>query len=174
VKRWEVFVSAEDMIIATTVDGKSVTVARKNLKMAVHCYAVIVRDGKILISPQWKDNGFVFPGGSVELGEDHVVGLMREVKEETGYEIKPRSIIDVFTSFFMNFKTNRAQHSVLIFYSADVLKGHVSIDGFDEHEKHYAKKARWVTLDELETMSFTCNTQEPIKIIKKYLEEKLK
>ena len=164
----------EETIIATTVDGQRVDVARRVLKMAVHCYAVIVRDGKILISPQWKENGFVFPGGSVELGEDHVVGLVREVREETGYQIKPRGIIDVFTSFYINFKTGRAQHSVLIFYTADVVKGHVSTQGFDEHEKQYAKKARWVTLDELKTMKFTCNTQEPIKIIRKYLEEKLK
>ena len=160
-------------VFATTIDGQMAEVERKKLIRAVHCYAVIVRDSKILISPQWKSMGFVFPGGSVELGEDHIVGLVREVKEETGYEIKPRGVIDVFTSIYMNFKSKKAQHSTLVFYSADVLRGRVSTDGFDEHEKHYAMKARWVTLEELKLLKFTCNTQEPIKAIIPYLEKRL-
>lgn len=165
--------SDDVMVTATTVDGQKVDVVRKNLKRGVHCYAVIFRDERILISPQWRDDGFVFPGGSIELGEDHVAGLVREVKEETGYDIKPRGVIDVFSSMFFNFKTKKAQHSVLIFYSADVIKGRASTDGFDEHEVHYAKKAKWVTLDELKNMKFMCNTQEPIKPIIKYIEARL-
>ena len=162
------------IVVATTVDGQMTQVERKKLVRAVHCYAVIVRDGKILISPQWKAMGFVFPGGSVELGEDHIIGLIREVKEETGYEIKPRGVIDVFTSIYMNFKSKKAQHSTLIYYAADVVRGRVSTDGFDEYEKYYAQRARWVTLEELKLLKFTCNSQEPIKVIRKWLEEKLK
>lgn len=162
----------DELVTATTVDGQKVDVARKSLKRSVHCYAVIVRDGKVLISPQWKDNGFVFPGGCVELGEDHVRGLVREVKEETGYEIRPHSVIDVFTSIFLNFKTKKAQHSLLVYYSADVVKGHMSTEGFDKHEMYYAKKAKWVTLDELKGMKFTCNTQAPLKVLMKYIEGK--
>ena len=161
-------------VVATTIDGQMAEVERKKLIRAVHCYAVIVRDSKVLISPQWKAMGFVFPGGSVELGEDHIEGLIREVKEETGYEIRPRGVIDVFTSIYINFKSKKAQHSTLIYYDADIVKGRVSTDGFDEHEKLYAEKARWVSLEELKTLKFTCNTQEPIKVIRKYLEEKLK
>ena len=157
-------------VVATSIDGAAVKVNRNELGRSVHCYAVIIRDGKILISPQWAANGFVFPGGSVELGEDHLVGLVREVHEETGYEIKPRYVIDVFTSIYMSFKTKKPQHSTLIFYSADVKCGRISTDGFDKHEKKYASKARWVTLGELKTLRFACNSQEPIKAILKYLE----
>jgi len=163
----------DPFVIATTIDGRMAHVERKKLIRAVHCYAVIVRDGRVLISPQWKDMGFVFPGGSVELGEDHVQGLIREVKEETGYEIKPRGIIDAFTSIYANFKTKKAQHSLLIYYAADVVRGRISTDGFDVHEREYAKQARWVSLEELNTMHFTCNTQEPIKVIRKWVEEKI-
>lgn len=163
-----------EMVTATTVDGQKVDVIRKDLRRAAHCYAVVVRDEKILICPQWREDGFGFPGGSIELGEDHAEGLVREVKEETGYEIKLRGIIDVFTSIFLNYKNNKAQHSLLVYYAADIVKGRVSTDGFTESEMQYAKKAKWVTLDELKTMKFTCNTQEPIKVIRKYLEKKLK
>lgn len=157
-------------VTATTIDGQIVEVERKRLGRTVHCYAIVIRDGKILISPQWKDNGFVFPGGSIELGEDHIEGLVREVKEETGYEVRPRGVIDVFTSIYMSFKTKKAQHSTLIYYAADIVKGRVSTDGFDVHERTYAREARWVTWDELLKLKFTCNTQAPIKALKKYLD----
>lgn len=158
------------MVSATTVDGRQVEVFRNHLEMAVHCYAVIVHGGKILISPQWRDDGFIFPGGLVELGENHIDGLVREVKEETGLDCKPGRVIDVFTSVFMNFKTGKPQHSTLIFYAAEVLRGHMSSEGFDRFEKEYARPARWVTLDELKRMKFTCNTQEPAAVMIRYLE----
>jgi 8-oxo-dGTP pyrophosphatase MutT (NUDIX family) len=157
-------------VIATTIEGQAVEVERAKLTKAVHCYAICVRDNKVLISPQHRDDGFVFPGGHVELGEDHLEGLVREVKEETGYIIKPNRVLHVFTSIYMSFKRNKAQHSTLIFYTADVIRGRLSTDGFDVHERSYAKQARWVTLDEMKTMKFTCNIQEPIKAITKYLE----
>ena len=158
------------MVVATTIDGQFVEVERKKLVTSVHCYAIVVRDGKVLISPQWHENGFVFPGGHIELGEDHLDGLVREVKEETGYIVKPKRALYVFTSIFMSFKKNKAQQSTLIFYSADVVRGRLSVDGMDVHERKYAKQARWVTLDEMKKMRFTCNIQEPIKAITKYLE----
>jgi len=164
----------KEYVTATTIDGQEAVVACRDLIRATHCYAIVIRDGKILISPQWEDNGFVFPGGTVELGEDHMLGVVREVREETGYEIKLRNVVGVYTSIFMNFKKYRAQHSLLVYYSADVVKGRLSTDGFDEHEAHYMKKARWVTLEELKSMRFMCNTQEPIKGLMKYLERKVK
>jgi len=163
----------EMLVTATTVDGQEIKVVRKNLEKGVHCYAVIVRNGKVLIVPQWKEDGFIFPGGSVELGENHLDGLVREVKEETGYECKPGRVIDVFTSIYMNFKTGKAQHSILIYYTADIIKGHRTTEGFDEYEKHYAGKARWVTLDEVKEMRFTSNIQQPIRAMIRYLEENM-
>jgi 8-oxo-dGTP pyrophosphatase MutT (NUDIX family) len=165
--------TAPRTVIATSIDGAAAKVYRKDLIMRVHVYAIIVRDNKVLISPQWEHNGFVFPGGSIEMGENHLDGLVRELLEETGYEVKPRKVVDVFTTFYMNFKTKKAQHSTLIYYDADVIKGRLSTDGFDKHELEYASKARWVTLEQLKTLKFTCNTQEPIKAIIKYLEGRM-
>ena len=157
------------MIIARTITGEGMPVDKNDLVMAVCLYAVIIKDGKILISPQWKENGYDFPGGHLDIGENHLDGLIREVKEETGFTVRPKEVIDITTSMFFHPRKKIAEHNVLIYYSAEIISGEISTDGFDEGEKSYAKEARFVTLNELKAMEFMA-PQEPLKTILPYLE----
>lgn len=45
---------------------------------------IILKGSKILLMYTKRYNDYSFPGGGVELGEDLIVGLKRELKEETG------------------------------------------------------------------------------------------
>jgi len=163
----------DEKIIAETITAENerseIEVNKNDLVFSVHVYAVATRDGKILISPQWKENGYDFPGGRVDLGENHIDAIMREVKEETGYTVQPTRVIDVITSMFKHPKRDRPYHSILIYYGAEIKSGEISTDGFDEHEMEYAKTARFVTFDELKTMELMSN-QKVIKPIHKYLQ----
>jgi len=159
------------MVIARTVHGEPVKVEKKDLKMVTCIYGVIMRRGKILISPQWKENGFDFPGGHLDLGENHLDGLVREVREETGFTVKPLKVIDVFTTFFVHPRTKAAEQCTMLYYSAEIVSGKISTDGFDESERAYAKEARFVTFDELKKMEFVSSIQEPLVPIYKYLKE---
>ena len=161
-----------ELITAETIERKTVQVKRDDLNFSIHLYGVVVRDGKILISPQWKENGFDFPGGRVDKGELHLDGLVREVREETGFTIKPTDLIDVQTSFFVHPISGRALHSILIYYGGEIVSGEISTSGFDQDEIGYAKPARFVTLDELGKMEFMSN-QKPLAKIMPYLEQKL-
>ena len=52
---------------------------------------IIFLDGKLLMI----ENCFgevKLPGGGIEKGEDEITALLREVREETGYEVLPESI----------------------------------------------------------------------------------
>ncbi|MCX2925401.1 NUDIX hydrolase [Streptomyces sp. NEAU-W12] len=69
---------------------------RQTLRVAA--YAVVVRDGRLLLArspvpggdPEW-----VLPGGGMEHGEDPYDTVRREVEEETGYRVEVTGLLGV-------------------------------------------------------------------------------
>jgi mutator protein MutT len=61
--------------------------------------AVVVHEGRVLLVRRGKDplrGRWVVPGGSVELGESLEQAVVREVREETGLQVRPREVVAVF------------------------------------------------------------------------------
>ena len=54
--------------------------------------AIIERDGKVLVMHSRKFDYSKFPGGGIEQGETPEEALVREVREESGYTVKPETI----------------------------------------------------------------------------------
>ncbi len=52
------------------------------------CRAIIVKNGKVLLSWEERKNVYMSPGGGVEDGETLEECVIRELSEETGYRIK--------------------------------------------------------------------------------------
>jgi len=121
-----------------------------NLNLSVHIYGIAIENEKILISPQY--DGYDFLGGTAEKGENHIETLIREFKEETGYLVEPIKLLNGYTSFFHNQKTNKDYQSYLIYYLVKIVDGEISNEGFDEDEKEYAKTAKWININELKNM----------------------
>ncbi len=144
-----------EMVTTKDVFGKTYEVEAEKLVPSVHVYGIAVQDGKALISPQF--DGYDWPGGTFELGEDTVDTLKREFKEETGYDVEPEKLLGIYTSFFHHHKRNLDYQSFLVFYLVKVVGGEISTDGFDMDEKEYAKRACWENLDNLATMRHACS-----------------
>ena len=53
------------------------------------CRAVIVQDGKILLTHELNSGWWLMPGGGMEEGETPEDCVVREVEEETGYIVRP-------------------------------------------------------------------------------------
>jgi 8-oxo-dGTP diphosphatase len=115
-------------------------------------YAIVIHDGKILLTKQHK--ALHLPGGGVELGEMPEEGVIREVKEETGLDVgNPRlvgSISGFFTQTHKNSKNRAHVHSVLLYYRCDLIGGELSTDGFEDDEKLIGDMPEWVSVDQLD------------------------
>jgi len=151
-------------IICKDVHGKEYEIAVGQLSFRPSVYGVIIQDGKAFLSKQWGD-GYDFPGGGIELGETIEEALKREVKEETGLEVKVGEIIAVENSFLKFQSDGRYVQSILMYYACEVVGGEISTEFFDAYEKEYADKPEWIGLDEIEKIKFY-NPVDSVKIIK--------
>lgn len=153
-------------VIGRDVKDKRIRMAVDDLSFRPSIYAVIIKNGKILLSPVW--DGYDFPGGGIEKGETLDEALEREVKEETGLKAKRGEVIFVESDFFLAPYTKQKLHTILIYCTANVTGGKISAKYFDEHEKKYAKPAEWVDIKAVKKLKFY-NAVDSVKIIRKAL-----
>ena len=100
---------------------------------------LLVRRGHPPHKGEWS-----LPGGALELGETLQQGVVREVLEETGLEVVPGSIVEVFDRIVLEESTGRVRyHYVLVDFVCGVAGGRL-LGASD------AEEARWVERDELE------------------------
>ena len=88
--------------------------------------ALIFNDGQLLIVERGKEplKGYwSLPGGLLEVGETLETGIRREVLEETGLEVEPLSIFEVFERIMPDAQGKTEYHYVLIDYLCKPLGG---------------------------------------------------
>ena len=139
-------------IICRTIDRITQEVDAADLTFRQSVYGVAVRDGKVLLVPQW--DGYDFPGGGVELGETIDEAFEREVKEETGLDAKRGEVLLCESDFFIHPYTKKPYHTILAYYLCRDIKGEISDANFDASEKKYAKKAEWVDVNKIRKIKF--------------------
>lgn len=73
---------------------------RREARVAVGCSAVVFdAEGKRVLLTRRTDNGlWCLPGGHVEVGESVSQCCIREVREETGLEVKVRRLLGVYSA----------------------------------------------------------------------------
>lgn len=129
----------------------------------VGAYAVIVRDGHVLLShwvvpPRQRhpsvpfEAAWTLPGGGLEAGEDPEAAAVREVLEETGYVVE---LVDVLGTNSLHYRADdrpagqprRPFHSLRIVYEGRIVAGElrVEVDGSTDD-------ARWFPLEEVESL----------------------
>lgn len=134
------------------VEGNTYEVPASELVFRPAVYGVIIEDGKILLSKCW--DGYDFPGGGIELGEPTDKAIIREVKEETGLNVKPGRIMHANHSFFKLPYKGTFVHSIHLYFECSITGGKLSTKFFDEQEKKYATMAEWVDLERLDELTF--------------------
>lgn len=116
---------------------------------------LLIRGDKILLVSE--RNLYHIPGGGVELGETPENAVIREIKEETGFEISNPRFAGMLSTFFTS--THKTKHkssvhaqSLLLYYLCDITGGEMSLDGQEEDEKEYGLTPEWVSINKLNTV----------------------
>ena len=146
------------------IDGQKIEVLVDELSFRPSVYGVIIKDGKVLLVPQW--DGYDFPGGGVDLGELVKDTLIREVKEETGLDITPGQIVHAEDDFFFHPHRHTPLQTPMLYFLCEVTEGELSTDGFSETEKEYAKKAEWVPLEAVSGLKFYNSIVDSPKLVR--------
>ena len=129
--------------------------------------ALLFDRDRILLVERGKDplKGFwSLPGGALEAGETLEEGVMREVREETGLEIKPLAVLEVFERIIRDSHGAPEYHFVLIDYICRVTGG--SMAAADD-----VSRAAWVPRRLLSTYQITAGT---LPVIEKGYRERRK
>jgi 8-oxo-dGTP diphosphatase len=87
---------------------------------------LIIEDGRILLVERGKEplKGYwSIPGGIVETGEKLEQGIRREVLEETGLDVEPYSMFEIFERIIPDAEGKPEYHYVLIDYLCRRLSG---------------------------------------------------
>ena len=155
-------------VICVDKDKKEYEVPASELVIRPSVYAVIIRDDKALLVHQW--DGFDFPGGGIDPGEDMREALVREVREETGLEVRAGELVACENAFYRT-DSGKNLHSILIYLTAEVIGGELSLSGLTEKEKSWTSDLpEWIPITDLETTKFY-NSVDSVKIIKTALEK---
>lgn len=141
----------EKKVICKAMTGHTHEVPVSELSFRPSVYGVIVKDGKVLLSSQW--DGWDFPGGGMELGESIDETFVREIKEETGLDVKRGSLLHVADSFFTH-PDQKHYHTILMYFSAEQLRGEISAAGLSADEKIYAREAQWIPIVDVAGLRF--------------------
>ena len=121
--------------------------------------AIIVQNSRVLLvrraNPPLQGEWSI-PGGLVEAGETIKEALIREVREETGLEIEPVKLVEVFERILRDKDAQVQYHFVLIDYLCRVISGKAvaSSDVTD---------LIWTTVDKLEIHSLAEDTCRVIR-----------
>jgi 8-oxo-dGTP diphosphatase len=116
-------------------------------------YAVVTDGGRVLLA-LWNEGTrrqWTLPGGGVELYEKAEEGVVREVAEETGYDVALDGLLGVDSYVFpaerRTADTDRPMKAVRVIYRAHVTGGELT-----HEEDGSTDEARWVPIAEVPTL----------------------
>lgn len=114
-------------------------------------YAVIRDDAGRILLALWneaEEGRWTLPGGGVELDETVEQGAVREVREETGYDVRLDGLLGVDSNVFPPAQrgngSDRSLKAVRVVFAATVTGGELTheVDGTTD-------EARWFPIDEV-------------------------
>lgn len=112
---------------------------------------VILRNGKMLVDRARNFDGFVYLGGHIALGENSTDAILREAREELGFDVSIKKLICINENIYIIPNTDKIAHEVACYFELepsielnDESFENTEIDNGVEITHHYS----WVDLHE--------------------------
>lgn len=105
------------------------------------------------------------PGGHIEIGEDSLVDVTREIKEELGYTVKNATLFCIQENFYE--KKGIIQHGIEYYYLIETVEDIETVDReFIENDRGEDKYLliKWVSIDELKKIDLRPITVKDLMI----------
>ncbi|HTK95321.1 MAG TPA: NUDIX hydrolase [Terriglobales bacterium] len=113
--------------------------------------ALVVRRATEPLKGEWS-----IPGGVLELGETLRTGVVREAKEETGLDVVPVEVLEVYDRIVADEDGRTRYHYVLIDYLCE-------LQGGELRAASDVSEAKWITRAELETFPMADAAEEVLR-----------
>ena len=84
---------------------------------------VVFRDGKILLVRELRDGAFTLPGGFADVGDTPSEAVVREVLEETGWQVRPVKLLALWDRRKHGHVPPRAFHIYKVFIRCEIVGG---------------------------------------------------
>ena len=98
-------------------------------KLILNCAgALIIRDDKILFQRRTDNGKWGLIGGLLEMNETYEATALREIREETGLEVRLDSFLGIFHNHNMVWSNGYAAHVISAMYTASIISGEPRID----------------------------------------------
>lgn len=116
---------------------------------------VFDEDGKVLLQRRGDSNKWGFPGGAIEIGETPEMAAIRELREETGLDVRVSDLIGIYTDSEMTYPNGDQAHSIVIAYELEKTGGQLTCDDLETAE------LRYFSLEEMPTLF--CKQHEELR-----------
>lgn len=139
-----------------------ITIDVENYKLNVRAAGIIIHNNKILLHRNINENHYALIGGRVEIGENSVDTVKREIKEELGKDVEITGYISTIENFF---EINGSKYHEIMFVH--------KIEFTNEEDKNIEYtmkniegkdylKYEWIDLDEIDKYPLMPNIMKDI------------
>ena len=131
-----------------------ITLMMDDIQFNVRVAAFIRKGQKILVEKAPNNTYFSLPGGRVKIGEDSILALKREIKEEMNEDIefvKSRAMIE---NFYNSKYTNGPCHEILFILEMKFKKEQVYLKDEIPNLEDNGAIFKWIEIEELKRKEF--------------------
>jgi ADP-ribose pyrophosphatase YjhB (NUDIX family) len=122
-------------------------------------------DGRILLLRRKDNDKWTMPGGTMDFGESLGQCAVREVREETGFDIEISGLIGTYTdpNVLIAYSDGEVRQEFTFVYAAKMKSGELKID-------HESKEAVWVSIADALNLPLVDSQRRRLQDVARYRE----